>query len=310
MSSNQYPIHALKGIKKSFDNAAQAKIEQYMALPVFNMQTTTEWDEIYTSTEGFSVMKELAETETPSIGKESEGYKIVITPKRYGGAIVITEEDQRRKLDSTVKIDEFLMRQKDDLIKDGIDFFIKDCHKFLNEAFDSTSDLLAPDGAAICGDHTWKNGNTFTNRVTDAFGEAAMDDANEYAGDFKAADGKSRTLNWKYLIVKKGSANHREAKRLFAMDAIRPTTYNDINIYEGELDIVVTPYILPANKNNWLLMDTTEQESPFYVGINKMLSLNEPQVQSDESVRSNVTGFWKSGVINMPYTVYGGEVAA
>jgi len=310
MSSNQYPIHALKGLKKSFDNAAQAKTEVYMALPIFNMQTTTEWDEIYTSTEGLTGMKELSESETPSVSQEQEGYKVVISPKRYGNAIVITEEDQRRKLDSTVKIDEFLMRQQDDLIKDGINFFIEDCHKFVNEAFDSTSALLSPDGVEICGDHTWKSGETFTNKTTDTFGEAAIDTANEVAGSFTTADGKLRPLNWQYAVLKKGSANAREAKRLFALDAIRPTTYNDINIYEGELNVVETPYILPANKNNWLLMDTTVEESPFYVGINEMLSLRAPIRAENESVRSNVTGFWKSGVINMPYNVYGGEVAA
>lgn len=307
MDSAAYALQAVKGIKKSFDNACKYRIEQYMNQGYIKFYNTPEVSEIYTFTEGMTGVIELGELQTPPSLSLEDGYSVTITEKRFGGALIVPEKVYRRDgKDSTWKVDQFLMRQRDQLLKTSTQKLMTDAHLMLNEAFDSTSSYLAPDSVEVCGSHSWASGNSFTNNVTAAFDSDAYDAAWKYAGEYTDPSGKEDPLNWTHIVVKKGSANHREAIRLFAKE-IKPTAVNDINIYEGELTVVETPYITATNTNYWFLMDLSMEMSPLAVGIGEMPTLREPIKESNESIRSNCTDFRKQGVINMPYQVYGSD---
>ena len=307
MNSADYTLQAVKGIKKSFDNAMQNKIEEYMKQGFIQFYNTSEVQEIYTSTEGMDGVKELGELETPPSLKLEDGYTVTLTEKRFGGALVVPEKVYLRDgRDATWKVDQYLQRQRNQLLKTSTQKLITNAHLMLNEAFSNTSVYLAPDAVAICGAHSWATGKTFDNSSTAVFNLDAYDTAWEYAGDFTDPAGKEMPLNWTQIVVKKGTAAHREAIRLFAKE-IKPVAVNDINIYEGEVTVVETPYITPAQKTSWFLFDLTQELSPLAVGIGEYPTMREPIKQSDESIRSNCTGFWKEGVINMPYQIYGSD---
>ncbi len=308
MNSAYYEAtQAVKGIKKSFDNALRNKIKEYMGMGFINFYNTSEVSEIFSSTEGLDGSKELGELETPPSLALDEGYKVTITEKRFGGAIVVPEKVYRRDgQDRTWKVDQYLKRQRNQLLLDSVNLLCTRAHLMLNEAHSSSSDYLAPDGVEVCGAHTWNSGGTFDNSTTGLLTSSAVDTAEEYAGDFVDPAGKPMPLNFSHIIVKKGTANHREAIRLFAKE-IKPTAVADINIYEGMYTIVETPYITTANKNYWFMADLRTQTSPLAVGIGEYPTLREPIKERDESIRSNCTGFWKQGVINMPYQYYGGD---
>lgn len=305
MDSAAYTLQAVKGIKKSFDNALQNKLQQYMNQRFIKFYDTSEIEEIYTSTEGLDGTKELAQTETPPSLVLDDGYSVTIREKRFGGGIVVPEATYRRDAkDSTWKVDQFLMRQRNQLLLDNVRLMLTRAHLMVNEAFDSTSVYLAPDAVEVCGAHTWSSGGTFTNKVTDSLDIDAIDAMQEYAGAFTDPAGKEMPLDFTHIVVKKGSAASREALRLFAKE-ISPVAVNDINIYEGSMTVVETPFVTYANRATWFGFDLSVYESPLAVGIGEYPTLRDPIKESNEAIRSNCTGFWKQGVINMPFQVYG-----
>lgn len=304
MTSSDYAIQAVKGIKESFDNAIQNKIEQYRDSRIMDFYTTSEISEIFTSTEGMTGAKELSELETPPSMKLEDGYSVTISEKRFGGAIVVPEKVYRRDAnDPTIKVGSYVQRQRNQLLLDNTNLFLTNAFAMLNGAFNSSSSYLAPDGVELCGIHIWKSGGTFTNKDTALLTSSAIDTMEEYAGAFTDPSGKHMPLNLDTIIVKKGTANAREAKKLFA-NKITPIAVADINIYMGEYIIIETPYISTAYKNCWFARSSMIINS-MAVGIGEYPVLREPLKEANEAVRTNCTGFWKQGIINMPFDWYG-----
>jgi hypothetical protein len=228
---SDYAYHAVKGVKESFDLAAAASILEYKDARIFAFEDTQEWTEIYNATEGLTGAKELSDAETPPTLDEEEGYQVSLSNKRYGAAIEITETDLMKAGDSTTMIDKFLERKRNDVLTDVRNYFLEDIFLMLNDAFSGTY-FLAPDGAALCATHTYRStSTTFANNVTTVFGQDAIDDLEEYGGAFQDATGKPRPLTFDTIIVKKGSDAAREAKKLFGMYNMTPTSVADINIY-------------------------------------------------------------------------------
>ena len=297
--SADYAIQAVKGIKEDFDNAARESLDMYKDNQIFDFYSTDEVFEIYTSTESMSGVKELANSETPPILNLEEGYTVQIAEKRFGGAIVLDEPTYRRnKIDSTMKVDSYLAKKSAGLLRANMKYFLDECFLMLNDGFTGTY-YKAPDAAAIFATHTWKTGGTFANNSTAVLSETAMDNSWEYAGAFKDAAGIENPLNWTHIIVKKGSANERIARKLFA-ESISPVAVGDINLYQGTLTIVATPFISTANKNCWYLRDASYDNS-LKVGVGEYPTMREPLRLENEAVRTNVTGFFKLGNINMPF---------
>ncbi|MCP5375178.1 MAG: hypothetical protein H6743_03680, partial [Rickettsiaceae bacterium] len=261
------------------------------------------WNELFTSTEAMDDFKELGRLDTPDVLTLDEGYSVSITPVRYGAAISVSQEDMIRMGDNTEMIDTYLRRQRDQLLTSGFNKFLTSNFQMLNEAFSGSATYLAPDGNAFLGSHTWASGATFDNGVTEVFSSTAVDNAEEYAGAFTDGKGKPMPINLDTIIVKKGSAAARLAKKLFA-EHIAPTAVADINIYEGEYTIIETPYITTANKLYWFMRASNLRNS-LAVGIVKPISLDEPVIEKNGSVYTPATGFWKQGIVNMPFDWYG-----
>ena len=306
MISTDAAYQRVKGIKKSFDNGVKNKLEQYMDNRVINFYRTSEISEIFTSTESMSGVIELAELQAPPVLTLEDGYSVTITEKRYGAALMLPESVYKREgKDTTWKVDAFLKRQRNKIMKATVKKLLTDAFLMLNEAFDSTSDYLAPDAVELCGTHSWASGTTFSNAVTTALDTDSVDTAFEYAGAFTDPAGIETPLNFDTIVVKKGSAAEREARRLFA-EHIAPTAIGDINLYEGSMTIVATPFITTTNKAYWFMLDSSE-ETALAVGIGQYPMMNEPIVQNNQSILSNVTDFRKQGIINMPYMIYGSD---
>ncbi|MFH1052760.1 MAG: hypothetical protein V1779_17710 [bacterium] len=308
----EYALQRVKGIKKSFDNAMSNAINQYIDNRIVDIYPTTEVFEIYTSIEGMSGAKELSNAETPPVLDLNDGYSVQIEEKRFGGAIELLENEYRREQgDATTKVNTALKRKRNQLLVTNLHLFLTEMFKFLNYAF-ATTYFAAPDAVALCGTHSWKTSgaSTFSNAGTSAFSESAVDDVVEIGADFQDASGRPMVVNFDTIIVKKGSPNAREAKKLFAM-GISPIAVGDINIYEGEFTIIETPYITATNKAYWFMRDSKDLNgNPLKIGIGEYPTLREPIKQNNEAIRSNCTGFWKQGIINMPYSWYGSTGAA
>lgn len=303
----EFALQAVKGIKKSFDNGMSNRLDLMVDNRVIEMYPTDEVFEIFTSTEGMTGAKQLARREAPPLLALEDGYSVQIQENSFGGAIEVPFEDYKRwQKDSTLKVDEYLIRQRDQLMKTNTHLFVTESFKFLNYAF-ATTYYAAPDTAALIGTHTWKTpgASTFSNAATALLSLSAIEAMEEYAGRFTLADGKEMPIDFDTIIVKKGSANEREAIKLFAKD-IKPTAVSDINIYQGTKTIVSTPYISYANRNYWFAR-ASMLENSLKVGIGMKPSLQEPIRQNNEAIRSNCIGIWKQGIVNMPFDWYGSD---
>jgi hypothetical protein len=210
--------------------------------------------------------------------------------------------------DDSTKVSSYLTRQRNKCLRNINYLFVTELHKFFNYAF-TTTYFAAPDTAALCATHTWKSGETFINKGTAALDSAAVDAALEAGALIADGVGEEMGISYDTIVVRKGSEAARTARKLFA-EKIVPTAVADINIYEGEFRIIETPYITNANKLTWFMFDTTKEESPLYAVIMKSPYFSEPKMQDNEAIRQNVEGFWKQGIINMPYAVYGSTGAA
>jgi hypothetical protein len=306
----EFALQAVKGIKMSFDNGMGNKIDQYIDNRIFDMYQTDEVFEIYTSTEGMTGAKKLARRETAPVLKLEDGYSIQIQENTFGGAIEVPFEDYKRwQNDSTLKVDAYLMRERNELMKTNTQLFLDEVFTFLNYAFVTTY-YAAPDTAALIGTHTWKTtgADTFDNSGTAKLTQGAIETLEETAGSFKLADGKSMPLNYDTIIVKTGSQNEREAKKLFA-EKISPTAVGDINIYQGTKTIISTPFISYANRNYWFARDS-HLDNSLKVGIGMKPTLQEPIRQNNEAIRTNCLGVWKQGIVNMPFDWFGSTGAA
>ena len=256
--------------------------------------------------------KELANAETPPVLDLNDGYSVQIEEKRFGGAIELLENEYRREQgDVSTKVGLALQRKRNKLLIANKNLFLTEMFKFLNYAF-ATTYYAAPDAVALCGTHSWKTpgASTFANAGTAKLTESAIDTLEEYGGAFQDAAGVAMPLDFDTIIVKKGSENVREAKRLFAF-GIQPVAIADINIYYGSKTIIETPYITSTNKNYWFAYASQDPNgNPLKIGIGDYPTLREPIKQNNEAIRTNCTGFWKMGICNMPYSIFGSTGAA
>lgn len=308
MFPSDYALQAVKGIKESFDNGVQEIMSLYGSLGIVDMYTTPEIFEIYTSTESLSGTIQLGVLEAPPSSMLQDGYSVTITEDRFGNAIELPEQTYRRDGgDPTLKVQKYLERQRNALLQDVANKLITDYHLFFNDAFTGTS-LLAPDGQPLCDSaHAWATPGaaTWDNYGTEALDTGAIDTMETYAGGFLDGSGKPMPVSFDTIIVKKGSTAARTAIKLFASQ-ITPTQIDDVNIYYGQYTIVETPYI--TNPLHWFGLSTKGRfDNPMKLGIGEAPTLREPVRQNNEAIRTNCTGFWKKGIVNMPIAVYGSD---
>lgn len=306
MDSSVYnAIQDVKGIKEVFNDGVRNKLEEYMSLGHLKFYNTSEISEIFTSNEGMDGYKELGELETPPSLRLEVGYKVTLSEHRFGGSFVVPSAVWKRAgNDQSIKVSRYLEEQRNQLMGSAVDKVIVDAHLMYNESFLSTSVYLAPDAVEVCGSHTWSSGGTFDNAVTEALDETAIDNAEEYAGDFTDPAGKLAARTWTDIVVKRGSAAARTAIKFFAKE-IKPTAVNDVNIYQGQMNVIEVKHITTANKTKWWMLDLSKNPSPLCVGIGQYPMMEEPQRESNNSIRSIVEDFRKQGVVRMPADIYG-----
>jgi hypothetical protein len=302
---NDYTLQSQKGIAKSFDNGSKIDLSRFIKLPIFNVQGDDEWASLFTSTEGFSGMRESGEHETPEVNSLGDGYSITISKKRFTNAYEITSTDIEARKDSTTKVDQFLIRQRDHALANASRFFTKGLLDFLNYG-DVTTKYAAPDTKALyADDHAWASGETFDNKGTSTFSQSAVQAALLAGSLIEDGSGELMDVNYDTIVVYKNTETAVEAKKLFA-NGINATAVGDVNIYNGTMTIIELPLYVVANAADWFLFDTSmPDENPLYAGIGQFPHFTAPKVQNNEAIRQNIEGFWKQGIVNMPYMTYG-----
>lgn len=301
---SDHVISALKAIEESYLNGAKSNILELQNNPFWSVKSQSIWTLEIMSLEGLSGVKRLTEHEEPTISALGEGYKVSISPERFGGAINVSSTTYQQEKDSTTHVNTYVMEQRNQLALDMAFYITKELHDIFNNGFDPTAEYLAPDTLPLFSAvHEWNSSDlTFSNTATAVLSDAAIDTAKRQGATMTDSTGKPMPQNYRHCFVSSDSAAAREAKRLFMLDGSRPTVYGDINIYEGAMTLVESPLV---DETKWFLLDNSKMESPVYAGVNKYPTFATPQVNKDLSVTSASEMFVGFGVKNMPFNLYG-----
>lgn len=308
MALAEYTLQSQKGIANSFDTGAKKPLMDMTKLPFLNVQADDEWAGLFTTTEGFTGMRETGEHETPEVNTLGDGYSVTITKKRFTNAYEITSSDIERMKDSTTMVDKFLMRKRDHALMDAQYYFSEQLMNFFLYG-DVTTKYAAPDTKALFAtDHAWATGGTFSNKGTAALSDSSIQAAMKAMGIVADSTGKLMRVRPNAIVVYENSTAAKTAIQTFAM-GISPTTVGDINIYKGAMAIYELPMLDVTKAEDWFLFDTRmPDENPLYAGIGQFPHFTAPKVQNNEAIRQNIEGFWKQGIVNMPYMAYGSFV--
>jgi hypothetical protein len=127
ISPQDFALQAVKGIKESLDQGVKDTFGMYMGLGLVDVYTTDEVFEIYTSTEGLSGAKKLSSYETPPSSSLQDGYSITFTEERFGNGLDVPEDTYRRwARDTSTKVPQYLVRQRNALLKDVQTLLVND----------------------------------------------------------------------------------------------------------------------------------------------------------------------------------------
>ncbi len=309
MNTADAALQRVKDIKKVFNNTMKEFIDKFKDNRIVNFYTTDQAFEIFTSTEGITGVTPLGEEQTPDTAVLVDGYTKTISHGRHGLGVTISHTAQIERKDSSIRLNEYVIEQTRKVLEALKGYVLFNAFAMLNNAFDGSATTLAPDGIELCGAHSWASGETFDNSATAALDADAVDDLEQYAGEFMDsvdADNTPWIHDFDTIIVKKGSPNANEAKRLFASN-ISPIAVADINIYEGgEKTVITTPYITPANRNNWFARDTSYQNS-LALGFTEMPEMLEPHKLDNEAILANTVTHYMRGIVNQPHDYYGSD---
>lgn len=293
----------IKGVRKAIDLGTKLTIDQFISLPYLGVSRTNENTKIINSYEGLSGTRELGKWEEPDTNSLQEGYQTETTPKRWGNSIMVSEDDQELMKDSTIRCKEFVAKQAKALMTDMKSSLATKTHAVLNDAITGAT-YTGPDSVALGGTHSWNTSgaDTFTNSTTAKLSSSAWDAVEKHGGAFKSADDKPDPKNFNTIIVKKGGAASRMARKLFA-EGISPVAIGDINLYEGSVNIYEDPFI--TGNDYWYAFDSSmADDNAVATFINKDPIMHPPIVEKNRAVTSSTTGYWNTNIVCLPVMWY------
>lgn len=309
--TTNFPNHLDKSIKKVFTNMSKEAITNAAYSKIFKVYDTNEYVEAFTSDEGIDDFAALAESQDLVGSTLGEGYKTTLSSEEFGKSLTISHRMILRAKDDTVKLAKLIAPKEQKLIYAANRFIEKRAHALLLNAFSTdTTPTLAPDGLSLINDaHTWNSTTETFDNDLDAidFSAAAWDTVQKTGGEAVGAQGTGDvwTKNYDTIVVMKGSANARTARRLFGKGtALYSPDQSNINIYETDnVRIIETPYFQSA-PNRWFALASGE-DNPLVVKFIERPTLHEKQVQTNMDVVYPCTMSFEAGVVNMPLGILG-----
>lgn len=302
--------HEVKGTKKSFDlgfNNAFAEYQKDNRL--CEMYNTLEFSEIFTSTESIDGFRKVGHQENPPIMNLDDGYSTTISEDRYAGKIIVSTTEQRKMKDNTVLVREFLTRQRNRALDLAMYELTVSANSILNDGFTGTT-FVGPDSEALFSNsHTWNStGNTLDNLLTGTDLETLAEEIEEYGANFVDAKGKISPKTFDTIIVKKGSDAHRKAVQLYAKD-ITPTQINDINVYQGTMTIIASPFITTATNVAYKASrGNIGGENSIKLGMGAKPTWQAQQISDNGDIFYRIESWWKLGIFQLPQEWAGAQL--
>lgn len=308
-----------KNIKESFHNQSMEAEKNSAYAQFFDVSDTTEYTSSYTSTEGVELPTYFDEGEVLGDTKIWKGYKVSYSAREFGKFISITKRSRLEARDSTESIAKIAQKQKKSMLIAMKTFLEKEMAGVMDYANASSASykILSPDLAPIAGTHTWQStGTTFSNALgTLDLSLTNLATIDAYAGSFVDSQGIPMPLTFNKIFVKKGGAASKKAKTLFASKNAQGqytvAALTDINIYEGMVTVIETPWM--ASGNDYVFVASTQDlglENPFFCEFIERPTVGETFTEQKNLTRETpVTASFKFGLKNLPINALYGKIA-
>lgn len=306
MASTIFTNHQDQRIRTRFELYSPLALEQAFYTKYMDVQKTGVYSEGYTGDEGFSDVAPLNESGNIQRLNGKEGHTTFLTSSEFAGQFDTTYKEYLQKKDNTILMNKMIDSKVDKAMASMRRFIERKCSIFFNDGFAGAS-VLAPDGAAIFGTHTYKTGATFTNRlpsnpVAGAAGLAALE---KFGGAFKGPQADEMPIMYDSLVAKSGSTAATALKKVLRVDGYVPTTEDGVNIYNnGRYTLYEVPYI--TSDTAWFAFDST-LDNPFLIDFVQTPTLGEPIKQNNEDEIRNVLTSFKMGCTALPFAWAGSD---
>lgn len=303
MALAQYPAHIDEKVKASFDQYSMEAMENSSINVLFNVWDSNDYSKGYTTIEGGTGVDYIGESENIDDVNISEWFEAVGTAREFAGKIRVTKKERLNANDETTLFNLIVDKKIPVLMSDHTNFVESQSMQLLNNGFTTE---LAPDGVTIFGTHSYKStGATFDNASTTAAWEAALQELEEYAGDFKDAYGKPMPMSMTTLVVKKGGKASREFRKVLAGQGdMQASEIGNVNIYNnGTYTLIETPFVTSGDA--WYAFDSRKDNALIVDFIQR------PQLEERFQDPSNLdqitpsSASWRFGCYILPTMWYG-----
>lgn len=297
--TGQFPNHLAEGIVDSFNLMGIEAMKKPISSKICDVYDTTDYSEDFTSDEGIDEVQELTEDGEIKEATLGEGYKITAISREFAQGLKISKKVKLRMKDKSTQFFENFMAKKElKLINSHLNKVEEIAHVLLNDGFgDAITPQLAPDASPIFGLHTFKStGRTFNNQIGSlAIGSTSfpgtgnvLSDTSwkliqKYGGAFTDANGFRQTVDFKTVVVKKGSTQSFRARSLFGIGKrTAPQTPGDVNIFEVDgVQIIESPWVENERAESWFAYDQHfDLENPLAVKFISRPSM-DPMIPKD-----------------------------
>jgi hypothetical protein len=296
-----------RDIQKNYTDHSREAMENSAFSKIFEVRNTNEYTTNITSTESMKRPTWLTESQEPVTNRLEKGFKVTLVAQKFGQKLVISEHAREKAKDNMEKLAEHIATEMETATIGTYDFMEQEAHRVLNFATTSTY-YVSPDGQPmISANHLWNStGATWSNLMASApLTASVVDAAAAYGGAFVDAEDKPLPLNFDTIVVKKGGAASRAAKKLFGIgtsNQYMATTIGGVNIYFGEMTIIETPYL--TNGNAYFFLDMSgKYGNPFLFDIVKAPTVADIIAESNGDYVYPYSAFIKIGIQKQPFTV-------
>lgn len=269
---------------------------------LFDVSDDFDYSKAYTAVEGGTGVSWVDEQGNLANVDTSESYEKVLTSREMAGKVVLTYVERLKRKDPSTLMDFVIDKKTPVAMADIANFVERETMKMMNDGFTT---VLAPDGQPIYGTHTYNSSTeTFTNSSTTPAGETALQELEQYAGDFKDAFGKPMPLSLTTLVAKKGSTAARNFRQVLAGDnKLQAATIGNVNIYNnGTYTLIETPFL--TSDTAWFAFDPRKDNSNVVEFVERP-SLKTMITRENMDEVQPVAGSMKYGCVYLPVERYG-----
>ncbi|MCP3683065.1 MAG: hypothetical protein GY861_10275 [bacterium] len=303
-----------KETKELIDNSVELNNDRQAYAFIVDSTDTTEINEKFVSTVRDSNPQKTAEGQKVGASDSYTGFETVVTPlDKTTDSTEWSFEYYQGKRDWSQRIEQEFDRDVKSKMWGMYNEVNGEVYSLINEGFTTT---LSPDREVLySAAHKFTDdlpGKTFDNLMPAvAPSTDVLADLQERSGEFVDVGDRPMSLNPRKLVVKRGGKAFREFHKIIQPERYQPVNIsganNGVNIYEGEYQMVETPYVATSTEYHFMEdYSNSVLSHPLYLGFHQRPTIYGQDEYIDSLTYKTVyVSYYKRAVKNIPIGMYG-----